>query len=65
MRTYAMGSAKVGAKPTFKQRLAAVNQELWLILSLFIIAALLNWLLDSERTILGFYTLPTLFSAYV
>ncbi len=44
--------------------LAAVNQELWLIFSLLIIAGLLNWLLDSGRMILGLYTLPTLFSAY-
>jgi putative nucleotidyltransferase with HDIG domain len=42
-----------------------VNQELWLVLSLFIIAGLINWLVASHRLILGFYTLPTLFSAYV
>ncbi len=52
------GAAKLMSK------LAKVNQELWLILSLFIIVALLNWLLDSGRMILGLYTLPTLFSAY-
>jgi putative nucleotidyltransferase with HDIG domain len=46
-------------------RLAQVNQELWLVLSLFIIAGLINWLLASHRLIIGFYTLPTLFSAYV
>jgi putative nucleotidyltransferase with HDIG domain len=45
--------------------LARVNQELWLVLSLFVIAGLINWLLASHRVILGFYTLPTLFSAYV
>jgi putative nucleotidyltransferase with HDIG domain len=65
MRIYSVGSARAGGRVTLKQKLAAVNQELWLILSLFVIAALLNWLLDSERMILGFYTLPTLFSAYV
>ncbi len=46
-------------------RLAQVNQELWLVLSLFIIAGLVNWLVASHRLIIGFYTLPTLFSAYV
>src|SRR5260370_13198207 len=46
-------------------RLAQVNQELWLVLSLFIIAGLVNWLVGSHRLIIGFYTLPTLFSAYV
>jgi putative nucleotidyltransferase with HDIG domain len=46
-------------------RLAQVNQELWLVLSLFIIAGLINWLVASHRLIVGFYTLPTLFAAYV
>ena len=45
-------------------RLADVNKELWLILSLFAIAALMNFLIASHRMVLGFYTLPTLFSAY-
>jgi putative nucleotidyltransferase with HDIG domain len=48
-----------------KIRLPQVNQELWLVLSLFIIAGLINWLVASHRLIVGFYTLPTLFSAYV
>ena len=46
-------------------RLAEVNRELWLVLSLFVIAGMLNWLVASHRMVLGFYTLPTLFSAYV
>ena len=45
--------------------LVKVNQELWIVLSLFLIAALMNWLVASHRLIVGFYTLPTLFSAYV
>ena len=48
-----------------KFRVAQVNQELWLVLSLFVIAGLINWLVASHRLIVGFYTLPTLFSAYV
>jgi putative nucleotidyltransferase with HDIG domain len=48
-----------------KLSLPQVNQELWLVLSLFIIAGLINWLVASHRLIVGFYTLPTLFSAYV
>lgn len=50
---------------TMKLGLPQVNQELWLVLSLFIIAGLINWLVASHRLIVGFYTLPTLFSAYV
>ncbi len=53
------------AKPKFKTGLARINQELWLVLSLFVIAGLFNWLVASHRMILGLYTLPTIFSAYV
>src|SRR5208282_1471180 len=53
------------SKPTFKTGLARINQELWLVLSLFVIAGLVNWLVASHRMILGLYTLPTIFSAYV
>jgi putative nucleotidyltransferase with HDIG domain len=52
-------------RSNFKVRLAQVNQELWLVLSMFIIACLINWLVASHRVIVEFYTLPTLFSAYV
>jgi putative nucleotidyltransferase with HDIG domain len=52
-------------KSKFKSGLATINQELWLVLSLFIIAGLFNWLVASHRMILGLYTLPTIFSAYV
>lgn len=47
------------------RRLGDVNRELWLLLSMFALAALLNSLLDSQHMLLGLYTLPTLFSAYV
>ena len=53
------------SKSRFKVGLAKINQELWLVLSLFIIAGLFNWLVASRRMILGLYTLPTIFSAYV
>ncbi len=42
-----------------------VNKELWLLLLLFIIAAVCNLLVASHRMVLGFYILPTLFSAYL
>jgi putative nucleotidyltransferase with HDIG domain len=50
--------------PLVLRRLSDVNKELWLLLSLFVIAAVLNFLLTGHRVLLGFYTLPTLFSAY-
>ena len=45
-------------------KLAEVNKELWLILSLLAIAGLMNYLMTGHRMLLGLYTLPTLFSAY-
>jgi hypothetical protein len=41
-----------------------INPELWLLLFLVLIAAMLNYLVASQRMALVFYFLPTLFSAY-
>lgn len=46
-------------------RLERVNKELWLILSMFLVALLLNYLVASQRMLLSFYSLPTLGSAYL
>jgi putative nucleotidyltransferase with HDIG domain len=48
-----------------RQQFERVNKELWLILSMFIIAWMLNALVDAGRMMLSFYTLPTLGSAYM
>ncbi len=48
----------------FLKLFAEVNRELWLVFSLFLIAALCNFLIDSHGMLLSFYTFPTLFSAY-
>lgn len=50
---------------SLQQQLEQVNKELWLILSLFVIAALINFVVAAERMVLAFYTLPTVFSAYM
>ncbi|HVZ17926.1 MAG TPA: hypothetical protein VG897_12460 [Terriglobales bacterium] len=42
----------------------AVNKELWLLLSIFLLAALANNVIASQQVVLGLYMLPTLFSAY-
>jgi putative nucleotidyltransferase with HDIG domain len=47
------------------RQLRQVNKELWLILSMFVIALMLNILVDAQRMMLSFYTLPTLGSAYL
>ncbi|MGH9780168.1 MAG: HD domain-containing phosphohydrolase [Candidatus Acidiferrales bacterium] len=41
-----------------------VNKELWLLLSMFAIAALVNFLVASNRVVLTLYFIPTLFAAY-
>lgn len=46
------------------RELADANKELWLFLMMFGIAATLNFMIASDRMILGFYALPAVFSAY-
>jgi putative nucleotidyltransferase with HDIG domain len=46
-------------------RIEEVNKELWLLLSLFSICLMLNLVVDGQRMVLSFYTLPTLGSAYL
>lgn len=45
-------------------RFAEVNKEWWLLLSMFVIAALLNAFGSMNNMLLALYVLPTLFSAY-
>ena len=41
-------------------RIEQVNKELWILLSLFAICLMLNLVVDGQRMVLSFYTLPTL-----
>jgi hypothetical protein len=41
-----------------------INKELWLLLSLVLIAALIHFLVASQAVVLVFFFLPTLYSAY-
>src|SRR6187455_757976 len=47
-----------------KSALERVNKELWVVLSLFAIALLLNQVIAAQRMVLSFYVLPTIASAY-
>jgi putative nucleotidyltransferase with HDIG domain len=47
-----------------RRNLADVNKELWLILSMLMIAVVMNYIITANRMILGLYTFPTLLSAY-
>jgi putative nucleotidyltransferase with HDIG domain len=51
-------------KTTILGRFESVNKELWVVLSLFLIALLLNHFVATQRMVLSFYALPTLGSAY-
>jgi signal transduction histidine kinase/CheY-like chemotaxis protein len=53
------GSAMLRRQPQPK-----VSKELWLILSMIIVAVIVNSLITAHRMVLGFYTWPTLFAAY-
>jgi putative nucleotidyltransferase with HDIG domain len=55
---------KHGYKEKLIEQVLEVNKELWLILSMIAIVGAMNYLLASQRMLLGLYTLPTLFSAY-
>ena len=50
--------------PRFIRQLQEVNKELWLLLMMFAILAGLNYLVASDRMMLGFYVLPSVYSAY-
>ena len=47
------------------RELERVNKELWLVLSLFVVALIFNVIIASQQMVLGFYTLPTVLSAYL
>lgn len=51
-------------KGSVLRQLEQVNKELWLFLMLFGVAGLVNYLTASDQMVLGFYVLPTIFSAY-
>ena len=50
---------------SLSSQLERVNKELWLLLSRFAIAAVLNFIVSGQRMVLAFYTLPTVASAYL
>lgn len=52
------------AKPSLR-RFEQVNKELWLLLSMFLIALLLNVAADAHRLVLTLYSLPTVAAAYL
>jgi putative nucleotidyltransferase with HDIG domain len=50
---------------TVTKAVGQVNKELWVILSIFSIALLLNQVIASQRMVLSLYVLPTIASSYL
>jgi len=51
-------------RPPLVMRLAEVNKELWLVLSMLALAAAVNHILVAQSMVLGLYSLPTIFAAF-
>lgn len=61
-----LSSAQSGARfRTLRDQIEAANKEFWIILSMFVIAAILNFAVAAQRMVIALYTLPTVFSAYI
>ena len=48
-----------------RRSLPRISKEIWIILSMLVIAWLLNYTIASRYLLLGFYTLPAVMSAYL
>ena len=63
--SHELESQTIDLRKIAPRKLAEVNKEWWLLLGLLVIAALLNYFAALNQMLLGLYTLPTLFSAYL
>src|SRR6059058_1830283 len=63
--SYEPESHTIDLRKIAPRKLAEVNKEWWLLFGLLLIAALLNYFAALNQMLLGLYTLPTLFSAYL
>src|SRR5688572_31542745 len=64
-RSKANDERTIAVSSTAMRKLEAVNKELSLLLSIFVIALILNVVIDAQRMVLYLYTLPTVASAYL
>ncbi len=64
LRATASSSSRQKVSTKFFRHVESANKELWVILSIFILAGLLNYAVASQRVLLGLYVLPTIMSAY-
>jgi hypothetical protein len=49
---------------TVVERIAEINKDVWLIVSMLAIAGVANYPIAAQKVVFGFYTLPTIFAAY-
>jgi Tfp pilus assembly protein PilZ len=63
--SYELESPSIDLRKIAPRKLAEVNKEWWLLLGLLLIAAVLNYFAALNQMLLGLYTVPTLFSAYL
>lgn len=57
-------NVKLGLRSPIMRRLEEINKELLLILSMVLIAGVMNYMVAAQQMLLSFYSIPTLFSAY-
>ena len=51
-------NVKPGSKASTMRRLEEINKELLLILSMVLIAGVMNYMVAAQQMLLGFYTIP-------
>ena len=64
LRTPASSPTRSKVTGKLLREIERANKELWVILSMFILAGLLNYAVASQRVLIGLYALPTIMSAY-
>ena len=62
--TVAAKTLSAGRESRPERNVRKINKELWLLLFLVLIAAMIHFLVASQAVVLVFYFLPTLYSAY-
>ena len=64
LRAPAATSTRSNVTGKLLREIERTNKELWVILSMFLLAGLLNYAVASQRVLIGLYALPTIMSAY-
>ena len=64
LRAPASSATRPNVTAKLFRQIESANKELWVILSMFILAGLLNYAVASQRVLIGLYALPTIMSAY-